>query len=120
MTPRTTLEPLTADALAPLRHGFFTRQGGASSGIFAGLNCGAGSSDMAEMVTINLARVAHEMGVPPALSKGAIRVSLGWTSEPGDVDRFVASWARAYERAKAKVKTNVNAGAPRPLASVES
>jgi YfiH family protein len=33
------LEIITSDALAP-RHGFFTRKGGASSGIFAGLNCG--------------------------------------------------------------------------------
>ena len=39
------LEIITSDALA-LRHGFFTRKGGASSGIFAGLNCGAGSSDL--------------------------------------------------------------------------
>ena len=31
------LDPITADALSP-RHGFFTRKGGASSGIFAGLN----------------------------------------------------------------------------------
>lgn len=58
----TTLEILTSDALAP-RHGFFTRKGGASSGIFAGLNCGAGSSDLAEIVAINRARVAEAMGV---------------------------------------------------------
>ncbi len=60
------LEAITADALAPLRHGFFTRRGGASSGIFAGLNCGPGSSDMAEAVEINRARVAEALGVPVA------------------------------------------------------
>ncbi|WP_111734400.1 peptidoglycan editing factor PgeF [Roseovarius amoyensis] len=60
-----TLEILTADCLAPLRHGFFTRRGGASSGIFAGLNCGLGSSDQAEIVQINRARVADAMAVPP-------------------------------------------------------
>ncbi|MGP3699285.1 peptidoglycan editing factor PgeF [Rhodobacter sp. NSM] len=59
------IELVTADALAPLRHGFFTRKGGASSGIFAGLNCGPGSSDLAEVVTINRARVAEAMGVAP-------------------------------------------------------
>ncbi len=48
-----TLEILTSDALAPLRHGFFTRRGGASSGIFAGLNCGRGSSDQSEIVEFN-------------------------------------------------------------------
>ncbi len=59
-----TLEILTSDALAP-RHGFFTRKGGASSGIFAGLNCGSGSSDLAEIVVINRARVTDAMGLPP-------------------------------------------------------
>lgn len=58
-----TLEKITSDAL-PLPHGFFTRKGGASSGIFAGLNCGAGSSDLSEAVAINRARVASAMDVP--------------------------------------------------------
>ncbi|MGJ8617940.1 MAG: peptidoglycan editing factor PgeF [Sulfitobacter sp.] len=60
-----TLEILTSDALSPLRHGFFTRRGGASSGVFAGLNCGLGSSDQREVVTINRSRVADAMGVTP-------------------------------------------------------
>jgi polyphenol oxidase len=55
------LEIITSAKLAP-RHGFFTRKGGASSGIFAGLNCGLGSSDQTEIVTINRARVAEAMG----------------------------------------------------------
>ncbi|WP_374646561.1 peptidoglycan editing factor PgeF [Tabrizicola sp.] len=59
-----TLEIITSDAL-DTRHGFFTRKGGASSGIFAGLNCGIGSSDQAEIVAINRARVAEAMGVAP-------------------------------------------------------
>ena len=60
-----TLEILTSDALAPLRHGFFTRKGGASSGIFSSLNCGHGSSDQRETVTINRSRVAEAIGVAP-------------------------------------------------------
>lgn len=60
-----TLEILTSDDLSPLRHGFFTRRGGASSGIFSGLNCGTGSSDQTEAVAINRARVAEAMGVAP-------------------------------------------------------
>lgn len=59
------LEIITSDAL-PTRHGFFTRKGGASSGIFAGLNCGPGSSDQSEIVVINRARVAEAIGVGPA------------------------------------------------------
>lgn len=61
-----TLEIITADALTPLRHGFFTRKGGASSGIFAGLNCGPGSSDQTDAVAINRTRVAHSMGAEAA------------------------------------------------------
>lgn len=60
---QTTLEILTHPLLEPVRHGFFTRRGGASSGLFAGLNCGYGSSDQAEMVTINRTRVAAAMGI---------------------------------------------------------
>lgn len=60
-----TLEILTAEELGPVRHGFFTRRGGASSGIFAGLNCGPGSSDLSEAVMINRERVAAAMQVAP-------------------------------------------------------
>jgi len=60
-----TLEIITADVLAPLRHGFFTRRGGASSGVFEGLNCGLGSSDQSDVVQINRARVAEAMQVAP-------------------------------------------------------
>jgi len=60
-----TLEIITADSLSPVRHGFFTRRGGASSGVFSGLNCGPGSSDQSEIVRINRARVAAAMGVAP-------------------------------------------------------
>ena len=58
------LEILTSDAI-PLRHGFFTRKGGASSGIFAGLNCGPGSSDQSDIVAINRARVAEALDLRP-------------------------------------------------------
>ncbi|WP_299152064.1 peptidoglycan editing factor PgeF [uncultured Tateyamaria sp.] len=69
-----TLEILTADSLAPLRHGFFTRKGGASSGIFSGLNCGTGSSDQTEIVAINRARVASAMGVAPGHLTGVHQI----------------------------------------------
>lgn len=57
------LEIITSTALTPIRHGFFTRKGGASSGIFHGLNCGPGSTDQAQAVTINRERVATAMEV---------------------------------------------------------
>ena len=60
-----TLEILTSELLNPIQHGFFTRRGGASSGVFAGLNCGQGSSDQSEIVALNRGRVAKAMGVTP-------------------------------------------------------
>ncbi|MEM6387840.1 MAG: peptidoglycan editing factor PgeF [Pseudomonadota bacterium] len=59
-----TLKPLLSDALS-VPHGFFTRAGGASSGVFSGLNCGLGSSDQRETVLINRARVAAALDVAP-------------------------------------------------------
>jgi len=60
-----TLEILTSDQLGSVRHGFFTRRGGASSGVFSGLNCGTVSSDQRNAVEINRARVADAMGITP-------------------------------------------------------
>ncbi|KIT14271.1 peptidoglycan editing factor PgeF [Jannaschia aquimarina] len=56
-----TLEALRSDLLEA-RHGFFTRRGGASAGVYAGLNCGLGSGDQREVVETNRARVAEAMG----------------------------------------------------------
>jgi len=61
-----TMEILTAAALNGITHGFFTRCGGASSGVFEGLNCGPGSSDQSDIVEINRARVADAMNVAPS------------------------------------------------------
>ncbi|MDA7966059.1 peptidoglycan editing factor PgeF [Ruegeria sp.] len=69
-----TLEILTSDLLSPVRHGFFTRRGGASSGIFAGLNCGHGSSDQTEAVALNRSRVAEAMDVPSEALVGVHQV----------------------------------------------
>jgi YfiH family protein len=68
------LEKITSDVLAPLPHGFFTRKGGASSGVFYGLNCGTGSSDLTEVVLINRARVATAIGVAPDLLQSVHQV----------------------------------------------
>lgn len=58
-----TLEIITDPLLHGTPHGFFTRAGGASSGVFEGLNCGYGSSDQHDVVTINRTRVAEALGV---------------------------------------------------------
>ncbi len=48
-----------------LRHAFFTREGGVSDGIYAGLNGGLGSSDVPANVLENRRRMAEHMGVAP-------------------------------------------------------
>ncbi len=48
-----------------VRHGFFTRQGGVSDGIYDSLNCGAGSSDKPGNVKENRLRVAASLGTDP-------------------------------------------------------
>lgn len=58
------LDAITHPNLTP-RHGFFTRKGGASSGVFKGLNCGISSSDQREAVALNRTRVAKSLGVAP-------------------------------------------------------
>ncbi|SEK26329.1 peptidoglycan editing factor PgeF [Pacificibacter marinus] len=58
-----TLEVITADALDGIEHGFFTRKGGASSGVYQGLNCGSGSTDQSDIVAINRRRVAVALNV---------------------------------------------------------
>lgn len=47
-----------------VRHGFFTREGGVSQGIYAGLNVGIGSADDRDKVMENRRRVAAWFGLP--------------------------------------------------------
>jgi YfiH family protein len=57
---------LQAAALARfsgIRHGFFTRSGGVSQGVYATLNGGVGSKDAPENVTENRGRMAKALGV---------------------------------------------------------
>jgi polyphenol oxidase len=51
-------------ALSGIRHGFFTRSGGVSQGIYESLNGGVGSDDDADKVAVNRARMAETLGVP--------------------------------------------------------
>ena len=64
MTP---LSPLTHNALTQnelgVTHGFFTRQGGVSQGIYAGLNVGYGSADARENIEANRARIKQWLDV---------------------------------------------------------
>jgi YfiH family protein len=48
-----------------VRHGFFTRQGGVSTGLYASLNGGVGSQDEPQAVAENRRRMALHLGVIP-------------------------------------------------------
>lgn len=61
-------EHLQSEALASISnvaHGFFTRHGGVSTGIYASLNCGFGSSDEPQNVAENRARISRALEVEP-------------------------------------------------------
>jgi YfiH family protein len=51
------------DAPGRVRHAFFTREGGVSTGLYASLNCGYGSADDPEAVTGNRRRAAARLGL---------------------------------------------------------
>ena len=60
--------PIRSDRLAAagLVHGFFTRQGGVSSGVYESLNGGVGSQDDPACVAENRARMAQALGLAPS------------------------------------------------------
>ena len=52
------LKSPSLENITGIRHAFFTREGGVSEGIYASLNCGAGSSDSPDRVIENKRRAA--------------------------------------------------------------
>lgn len=65
------LEPITdagLGAMAGIKHGFFTRQGGVSEGIYAGLNTGLGSRDNTAHVKENRRRITDHLGADAFLT----------------------------------------------------
>ena len=79
----------TSLALTGIRHGFFTRAGGVSSGFYASLNGGVGSQDDAGKVLENRARMAAALGVEPRRlltayqthSPNVVVAEAPWTTE---------------------------------------
>jgi hypothetical protein len=59
------LQAPSLSGLARIRHGFFTRAGGVSQGVYGSLNGGVGSNDAPDKVAENRARMAAALGVAP-------------------------------------------------------
>ncbi|MGZ9098600.1 MAG: peptidoglycan editing factor PgeF [Brevundimonas sp.] len=95
------LAPITHPLLdrAGLRHGFFTRAGGVSTGLYEGLNTGVGSKDDPTAVAENRRRVAEHLGgVPDDLAacfqihSAVARVAeAGWKGERPEGDAAVTA-----------------------------
>jgi YfiH family protein len=73
-------------AIANVRHGFFTREGGHSNGVYASLNCGFGSKDDETAVRRNRELVAAQLGV------GGDDLLTVWQSHSPDVKMVEAAW----------------------------
>ncbi len=94
------LAPITHPLLerTGIRHGFFTRAGGVSDGIYAGLNAGVGSKDDPAHVAENRRRVAEWMGGAADDLCGCYQVhsavarvaESGWAGERPEGDAVVS------------------------------
>ncbi len=65
----------------------------------AGVMVSAGSACSSGKVARS--HVLDAMGVAREVAECAIRISLGWSTGAGDIDRLVAAWAALYARARA-------------------
>ena len=86
--------PLLAEA-AGVRHGFFTRQGGVSEGLYASLNVGVGSGDDPVHVLENRLRAATALGSGTLVtcyqvhSARAVHAASLWPGRPPEADGVV-------------------------------
>lgn len=89
----------TTDVLRDVRHGFFGRRGGVSSGIYASLNAGTGSNDDPAATRENRARIAaafgaapdHLIGVHQVHSPTAVFVDAPWSGDRPHADALVTT-----------------------------
>jgi YfiH family protein len=89
------MNPITADALRGVAHGFFTREGGASQGIYESLNGGPGSGDAPGAVAENRRRIAERLGAARLVSlhqvhgRDVVRVTEPWGGDRPRGDAMV-------------------------------
>jgi len=98
MTPPVPLTAPTLTALQGVKHGWFGREGGVSTGIYASLNAGPGSNDDPAHVAENRRRIAAHFSRLPEHLLSAHQVHSGlaalvdspWTGERPKVDALVS------------------------------
>ena len=96
-----TLTPITHPLLerAGVRHGFFTREGGVSTGLYEGLNTGVGSKDDPAAVLENRSRIAgwfggahDDIAACYQIHSAVCRVAeAGWKGERPEGDAIVTA-----------------------------
>ena len=88
---------IEAQTLAGVKHGFFGREGGVSTGIYATLNAGTGSEDDPAAVVENRRRIARAFGAEQLIgvhqvhSPDAVFVSAPWTGARPHADALVTT-----------------------------
>ena len=100
---KTTIQPITHPFLESngIAHGFFTRQGGVSTGVYDSLNCGPGSDDDPAAVQENRRRVGAWLtgrDIAPLTayqvhSPRAVIVDGPWRGKPPEADAIVTKTA---------------------------
>lgn len=94
--------PILAENLKGLntiRHGFFTREGGVSGGVYAGLNVGLGSKDDRANIMENRNRVANTLDQPDqplntlyqVHSATAVTIDAPFAGSPPEADAVVTT-----------------------------
>jgi YfiH family protein len=89
----------SAGVLAGVKHGFFGRSGGVSTGIYASLNAGTGSKDDPVAIAENRHRIAaafgapatHLVGVHQVHSPDAVFIDAPWPGERPQADALVTT-----------------------------
>ncbi|MCU0819257.1 MAG: peptidoglycan editing factor PgeF [Beijerinckiaceae bacterium] len=94
-------QPILSPVLekAGIRHAFFTRHGGVSQGLYAGLNGGIGSNDDPALVAENRRRMAAWLGVEPTHflslyqvhSPDVLHVTGPWSGDRPKADGMVTA-----------------------------
>jgi polyphenol oxidase len=88
-----------AGVLAGVKHAFFGRAGGVSTGIYATLNAGTGSNDDPAAIAENRRRIAaafdapatHLVGVHQVHSPDAVIIDAPWSGERPKADAIVTT-----------------------------
>jgi len=97
MSPLPVLQSQLLAGLPRIRHGFFTRQGGVSTGIYESLNVGVGSKDDPDAVAENRRRVAAHFDADQIVtcyqvhSATALVADGPWPAGPPQADAVVSA-----------------------------